>query len=435
MSFLQTKTKALVVVAIVAMGLNVYTPSGFEPDIAELNSIVALTKDQMTRIELSKAGEKIVLEKDNLMWMVRSPFEDKADQARVMSMILNFRKGISMDVLVDETEQENYGTDATNGIVVEIWGQGTEPDISMTVGFDAGNGSTFVRMSNDPNVYRARIGGRNRYDHQVSEWRNQVLLDFELTDLIRFEVSDGDDKFALIQDADSWRMEPDPGWALDEEMISEMLEALGRMRIGVNSEQQVGSHSHRLSVELQSGEVRELLVGAQDVRQALVQLEGAEKGVLVAARPIRLSTQDRESYRNKQIFSIVPRQELDTLQFIQGGEEILIQQDLAIGMWSVNRPSNIDLDMKSIFFMVNTLSSLRGTRIAEGIQEEPFVSGQINLGFLGGGLSEFFLYDYGEKDEILVRKGDEETYFWISQDDANKIFQGFGRLPLNENME
>ncbi|MEC8276777.1 MAG: DUF4340 domain-containing protein [Myxococcota bacterium] len=435
MSFLQTKTKALVVVAIVAMGLNVYTPSGFEPDIAELNSIVALTKDQMTRIELSKAGEKIVLEKDNLMWMVRSPFEDKADQARVMSMILNFRKGISMDVLVDETEQENYGTDATNGIVVEIWGQGTEPDISMTVGFDAGNGSTFVRMSNDPNVYRARIGGRNRYDHQVSEWRNQVLLDFELTDLIRFEVSDGDDKFALIQDADSWRMEPDPGWALDEEMISEMLEALGRMRIGVNSEQQVGSHSHRLSVELQSGEVRELLVGAQDVRQALVQLEGAEKGVLVAARPIRLSTQDRESYRNKQIFSIVPRQELDTLQFIQGGEEILIQQDLAIGMWSVNRPSNIDLDMKSIFFMVNTLSSLRGTRIAEGIQEEPFVSGQINLGFLGGGLSEFFLYDYGETDEVLVRKGDEETYFWISQDDANKIFQGFGRLPLNENME
>ena len=435
MSFLQTKTKALVVVAIVAMGLNVYTPSGFEPDIAELNSIVALTKDQMTRIELSKAGEKIVLEKDNLMWMVRSPFEDKADQARVMSMILNFRKGISMDVLVDETEQENYGTDATNGIVVEIWGQGTEPDISMTVGFDAGNGSTFVRMSNDPNVYRARIGGRNRYDHQVSEWRNQVLLDFELTDLIRFEVSDGDDKFALIQDADSWRMEPDPGWALDEEMITEMLEALGRMRIGVNSEQQVGSHSHRLSVELQSGEVRELLVGAQDVRQALVQLEGAEKGVLVAARPIRLSTHDRESYRNKQIFSIVPRQELDTLQFIQGGEEILIQQDLAIGMWSVNRPSNIDLDMKSIFFMVNTLSSLRGTRIAEGIQEEPFVSGQINLGFLGGGLSEFFLYDYGETDEVLVRKGDEETYFWISQDDANKIFQGFGRLPLNENME
>ena len=104
-------------------------------------------------------------------------------------------------------------------------------------------------------------------------------------------------------------------------------------------------------------------------------------------------------------------------------------------MWSVNRPSNIDLDMKSIFFMVNTLSSLRGIRIAEGIQEEPFVSGQINLGFLGGGLSEFFLYDYGETDEVLVRKGDEETYFWISQDDANKIFQGFGRLPLNENVE
>ena len=325
----------------------------------------------MTRIELSQAGEKIVLEKDNAVWMVRSPFEDKADQARVMSMILNFRKGISMDVLVDETEQDAYGTDATNGIVVEIWGQNSEPEISITVGFDAENGSTFVRMSNDPNVYRARIGGRSRYEHQVSEWRNQVLLDFELVDLARVEMVEGDESFALIQEADSWRMEPDPGWDLDEEMITAMVEAVGRMRIGVNSEQPVESTDSSFKIQLKSGEVRELLVGAQDARQALVQVGGTDTGVVVAARPIRLATQNNGGYRNKQIFSIVPKQELDTVRFIQGGEEILIQQDLVMGMWSVNRPSNIDLDMKSIFFMVNTLGSLRGTRIAERILDEP----------------------------------------------------------------
>ena len=389
----------------------------------------------MTRIEFSQAGEKIVLEKDNAVWMVRSPFEDKADQARVMSMILNFRKGISMDVLVDETEQDAYGTDATNGIVVEIWGQGSEPEISITVGFDAGNGSTFVRMSNDPNVYRARIGGRSRYEHQVSEWRNQVLLDFELVDLARVEMVEGDESFALIQEADSWRMEPDPGWDLDEEMITAMVEAVGRMRIGVNSEQPVEAISHRLNIQLKSGEVRELLVGAQDARQALVQVGGTDTGVVVAARPIRLATQNKESYRNKQIFSIVPRQELDTVRFIQGGEEILIQQDLVMGMWSVNRPSNIDLDMKSIFFMVNTLGSLRGTRIAERILDEPNVSGQIVLGLLGGGTAEFFLYDRIENEEVLVRKGGDDTYFWITKADADKIFQGFGRMPLNEMVE
>ena len=81
MSFFRPK-KALVVVAIVAMGLNVYTPSGFEPDIAELNPIVALTKDQMTRLSFP-AGEKIVLEKDNLMWMVRSLLRIK--QIRLVS--------------------------------------------------------------------------------------------------------------------------------------------------------------------------------------------------------------------------------------------------------------------------------------------------------------------------------------------------------------
>ena len=435
MSLLQGKTKALLAVAVVVLGLNFYTPSGLEPALSELSSIAALTKDEMTRIELTQAGEKIVLEKEAGIWRVTAPYADKADQARVISMILNFRKGIAMDVLVDETEQEAYGTDATNGIVVEIWGANAEPDISLTVGFDAGNGSTFVRLSNDANIYRARIGGRNRYAHSISDWRNQVLLDFELEEVSRFEWSDGQYPFALIHENDKWRLEPDPGWDLDAELITAMLEALGRMRIGVQSEAVIEAPTHRLKISFASGEARELLVGAQDMRQAVVQLAGEDKSVLVAARPIRLATQQMANYRNKQIFSLNPRQELDTLRFVHEGDDILIQQDLALGLWTVNRPSNIDLDMKLIFFMVNTLGTLRGTRIAEDITEEPAVAGKIILGLLGGGQAELVLYTHYEDGEVLVRKGDERTYFWISKEDADKIFQGFGRMPLNEREE
>ena len=62
----------------------------------------------MTRL-FSQAGEKIVLEKDNAVWMVRSPLRTK--QIRPESDVddPNSRKGISMDVLVDETEQDAYG--------------------------------------------------------------------------------------------------------------------------------------------------------------------------------------------------------------------------------------------------------------------------------------------------------------------------------------
>ena len=59
--------------------------------------------------------------------------------------------------------------------------------------------------------------------------------------------------------------------------------------------------------------------------------------------------------------------------------------------------------------MVNTLGTLRGTRIAEGIVEEPPVSGKIILGLLGGGVAEFILYDRYDDGETLVRKGGERS--------------------------
>ena len=37
--------------------------------------------------------------------------------------------------------------------------------------------------------------------------------------------------------------------------------------------------------------------------------------------------------------------------------------------------------------------------------------------------------------ETLVRKGGENIYFWIAKADSDKIFQGFGRMPLNESSD
>ena len=38
--------------------------------------------------------------------------------------------------------------------------------------------------------------------------------------------------------------------------------------------------------------------------------------------------------------------------------DIIIQQDLSNGFWKVLQPSNVDLEMRDAFFMVNTLSTL-----------------------------------------------------------------------------
>lgn len=432
MKIFQTKTKALFIVAALAVGVNLYTPSGFESNLESKVQISALTKDQMTRIELTKAGEKVILEKQDGIWNVVSPYTDKADQARVMSMILSFRKGIKMDVLVDEKETDAYGTDATNGVVVEIWGANPEPDISFTAGFDAGSGSTFVRLSNDSNIYRARIGGRHRFEHAIADWRNQVLLDFEANAVAEFEIIDSEQSsFKIVSDGQGWALSPDTGWDLDIEVIESMIQSLGRMRIGIKTELDLNEPTHQINVLLKSGESKQLLVGPVTAQMALVQ-SSSGPAVQVASRAVLQAIQPMVAYRNKQIFSYNPRQDLDTVQFLHGGADVLLQQDLALGMWKVNRPTNIDIDLKSIFFMVNTLASLRGVKIAENIAQDPEISGRIIIGLLGGQQSELLIFDLEEKGTVLVRNSDDTGYFWIKKEDASKLFEGFGRMLSNE---
>ena len=74
------------------------------------------------------------------------------------------------------------------------------------------------------------------------------------------------------------------------------------MRIGVQGGQGLEAPTHRLKSIPKSGEALELLVGAQDTRQALVQIAGEAESVLVAARAPCLATQSMDNYRNKQHF-------------------------------------------------------------------------------------------------------------------------------------
>ena len=61
---------------------------------------------------------------------------------------------------------------------------------------------------------------------------------------------------------------------------------------------------------------------------------------------------------DKRVFPIRSRDELDLIRYTTAVTDIIIQQDLSNGFWKVLQPSNVDLEMRDAFFMVNTLSTL-----------------------------------------------------------------------------
>ena len=137
-----------------------------------------------------------------------------------------------MDALIDTNEEDAYGLQAGNAIVVEIWTDGNQPTASFLVGNDSSYGSTFVRLSGSDAIYRARIGGRRRYAHATSDWQNQQVLDFQLEDFQSLRVTpQGSSSYQIIRD-NGWKIEPALQGAIDQDRMDRSIKSLSMLRIG-----------------------------------------------------------------------------------------------------------------------------------------------------------------------------------------------------------
>ncbi|MEC7947405.1 MAG: hypothetical protein VX265_07525, partial [Myxococcota bacterium] len=149
------KTALLAATAVALLGLNL-VDSGTGARLAEaLPTIEALPRDEVTRIEISTAVNTVVLASDvaegasgedveGRVWRLAAPIEGEADQMAVRALLNNFRKDVTLDVKVDEGNLDEYGLDANNGLVVELFRGAEEPSLSFTLGFDGPGGTSFI---------------------------------------------------------------------------------------------------------------------------------------------------------------------------------------------------------------------------------------------------------------------------------------------------
>ena len=371
---LTSKSTILGVMALLCSALAIFDQPN-ETDIDTGPAIVAkVNPDHVSRIELSSATHKTILERDALtnQWSITAPIEQAADASRVAQLLAVFRSQISADVAVDEGNLKEYGLDAANGIVVEMWTDAKTPAASFTIGSDMPGGSSFIRVSGEDAVYRARVGGRRRFAYGPSDWRNRIVVDRKESDIqgVRIEPWNGDLIHLIRQPTDQetgdgpWALEPNPGWDKTPEELAQMVAQIGIMRAAniLDDEFDGGFSPPAANVTImdKDGTETTLAIGRrQESGVAFVRVEDRTGVYAVSANDVNLFTGGAATIKDLVMFR-VDEEEMDRLVLYQRKLKVEIARDATTNVWNIVSPAELTADIADIQFVIRQLSAPRG---------------------------------------------------------------------------
>ena len=345
--------------------------------------IASLNPDHVSRIELSSATAKTILERDGQTetWAVTAPIEHQADRARIAQLLAAFRNRVVADVTLDEGNLKDYGLDASNGIVVELWTDGDDPTASFTIGGDMAGGSSFVRVSGDSSVYRARLGGRQRYARDPLDWRNRIVIDRAEADIqgVRIEPWDGDIIHLVRQVTEDdqgqgpWTLDPNPGWGLSPDELTVVVQKLGQMRAAniLDDDFDGGFSPPAASITVmdKDGTETTLAIGRRvESGVAFVRVAGGSGVYAVPAQDLALFTSGAAAVPSMVMFS-VDEADMDRLIFYQRKTKVEVARHPESGVWQIDSPSGLKADVSEVAFVVRLLSAPKGEEEAGSLSD------------------------------------------------------------------
>ena len=345
-------------------------------DVAENTVWVAkLNPDHVSRIELSQALGKTILTRDGLTeeWSISSPIQQAADEGRINHLLAAFRREIRADVQVDEGNLKDYQLDAAGGIVVELWTDMDKPAASFTIGGDAAGGSSFVRISGDDAVYRARVGGRRRFEHSAADWRNRVVVDRSEEDIqgVTVEPWNGEVIHMVRQPtADEtgdgpWIIEPTgvAGWDIDTKTIGDLIRTLGTMRavniLGDDFDGGFSPPAANINIMDKEGTETTLAIGRRtESGVTFVRVAGQIGVYAVPQADVKAFVKGVDEPAENVLFE-VSETDMDRLIFYQRRVQVDLTRNPQTQVWGVESPRGLQVDVADIQFVVKTLAKLQ----------------------------------------------------------------------------
>lgn len=275
-----------------------------------------------------------------------------------------------MDVMVDSGNEESYGLKGTDRIDVTILGVNDVELAGFALGWDAPGGASFVSLPDDSRVFRAKVGGRVRYQKTAADWRNKMVmqLDPESIRAIQFERPEDTLSFAFSDGV--WSLREDPSFDLDQKGFRNVAKSLSRIRasqlLAANFDGGFDEPASRVRIELEGGETRILVFGSLRAKgAAFVRLEGEETVYRVSAMKRDATLGAKRDYRSLQIMETSPG-ELARVRLDSHDGVFRVLSRRNDQLWEVTEPSNVTGNLQDIAFGLNALSQLRADGLHSG---------------------------------------------------------------------
>ena len=368
---LTSKTRLLLAAFAAVVLILLVGPHGPAP-LETLPELPAFAETSVKRMEIRVgAADKIaVVREEDDSWILEQPVTGEADGLAIDSILDLFRKGIPMDVMVDSGNEETYGLKGADRIDVTILGVNDVELAGFALGWDAPGGASFVSLPDDSRVFRAKVGGRVRYQKTAADWRNKMVmqLDPESIRAIQFERPEDTLSFAFADGV--WSLREDPNFDLDQKGFRNVAKSLSRIRasqlLAANFDGGFDEPASRVRIELEGGETRILVFGSLRAKgAAFVRLEGEETVYRVSAMKRDATLGAKRDYRSLQIMETSPG-ELARVRLDSHDGVFRVLSRRNDQLWEVTEPSNVTGNLQDIAFGLNALSQLRADGLHSG---------------------------------------------------------------------
>jgi hypothetical protein len=213
------------------------------PDQLRDPKLARFTPFDAKRVEITRDGKSIVLEKDKGDWKLKKPTEAEAEFTAVNDLLdkLSNLEAKSKDEIIDGGDDEKLGLKTPAATIVvdveESKGEGdagktTKKTFTFQVGKrDEMKKKLYIRAGKWPRVNVVEDGLDKLVRRPALAYRGKRVLDFTSGDLAKLEVQRGDSTFRLEKDKEAWKLTaPEPA-AADADKARKLVADLAGMTV------------------------------------------------------------------------------------------------------------------------------------------------------------------------------------------------------------
>ena len=329
-----TRRLLVAVLALAAVDLAVWG-LGRTPPAAALPSVPSFDPAAASAIHLTGPAGDLGLVRTGDGWRLTAPTDAPADPVEVDAVLAALAGGIRPDLRIGDTDHETYGLSGGEELRVEVDGAAGRLS-AFYVGRDAGGGATWIRLPDKGDVYRARIGGRERFARPAGGWRDRRVIDIDPATIVGWSVRAGELAWGATRSPDGWTGDPFP---VDGPTVDRLVAELAKLRAAeVTAPRADAVRWDGPTVALRTQEDNVVLTFGSDGPTRYVRRGDREEQWRISAPWLdRLS--EPETFRDRALWTAA-RVDRFVLR-APGREGILVHEG---DSWRIERPPNVDLD-------------------------------------------------------------------------------------------